>query len=77
MIQNPKRSRKDLSGQASNMRRGSAILYLNQSPRGDDPSHWRGVIRLLDGSLHWVGIWERTLGSRQVLEVRLQPKVEN
>jgi hypothetical protein len=68
---------KDLSGRVGKMPRGSTILYINQSPHGDDPSHWRGVIRLLDGSLHWVGVWERTLGNREVLEVRLQPKVEN
>jgi hypothetical protein len=58
------------------MPRGSTILYPNQEPKGEDPSDWHGVIRLLDGSLHWLGIWERALGPRRVFEVRLQPKEE-
>jgi hypothetical protein len=64
----------DITQRSQQMPRDSCILYRNQDPRGDDPSHYRGVMKDADGQTFWVGLWVRTCKGRRVLEIKRTPK---
>jgi hypothetical protein len=65
----------DITDRSSRMPRNSTILYRTPSPRsGADPAHYRGMLRLRDGRLFWIGGWFRTVNGQTVLELRLTPR---
>jgi hypothetical protein len=70
----PRKLGEDVADRAHKMPRDSALLFRNRSPKSEVASHYRGVLRLEDGSSFWVGLWVRRLGQEQVLEIRLVPK---
>jgi hypothetical protein len=65
---------KDITERSFRMLRDSAILYANRDPRGDDPAHYRGVMKDADGSIHWIRLWVRLVKGEKVLEIRRVPK---
>jgi hypothetical protein len=67
---------KDITERASNLRRGSCILYKNKHRTGEDPADYLGVLRTLEGNLHWVCAWGRTVNGAVVIELALTPKHE-
>jgi hypothetical protein len=67
---------KDITAHSSSMPPDSAILYKNTSPRGEDPSTYRGLLRLESGERFWVGLWPRTVNGKVCVELRLVPAKE-
>jgi hypothetical protein len=67
---------KDITEQATKMRRGSCILYKNRNPTGQDPPEYLGVLRTPDTSLYWVAAWGRTVNGNVVIELSVTPKSE-
>jgi hypothetical protein len=65
---------KDVTARANQMARESCLLYPNKDPRGDDPCHYRGVMKDSDGRAWWLGAWVRTVAGQRVLEVQRAPK---
>jgi hypothetical protein len=65
---------KDITSRSFQMPRDSCLLYPNRDPRGDDPAHYRGLMKDADGSLYWVGLWVRIVKGQKVLEIRRVPK---
>jgi hypothetical protein len=67
---------KDITDRASKLRRGTCILYKNSHTAGEDPAQYLGVLRTLDGNLHWVCAWGRTVNGNVVIELAVTPKKE-
>jgi hypothetical protein len=64
----------DVADRAHKMPRGSALLYRNRTPKDSSSAHYRGLTRLPNGDVYWIGLWLRSLNGERVLEVRLVPK---
>jgi hypothetical protein len=64
----------DVSDRAHRMPQGSALLYRNKSPRNSSSAHYRGLTKLSNGEVYWIGLWVRSLNGERVLELKLFPK---
>jgi hypothetical protein len=61
---------KDITARSHQMKRDACLLYRNRDPRGDDPAHYRGLMRDADGTEFWVGLWVREVKGQRVLEIQ-------
>src|SRR5262245_36285610 len=64
----------DVSDRASRMPRNAALLYRNKTPKDPTSPHYRGLLRLEDGQVFWIGLWVRSVNGERALEIRLVPK---
>jgi hypothetical protein len=69
-----KKLAENVAERAHQMPRGSALLFKNKAPRDERASHYRGLLKLEDGTSYWVGLWVRRIDREPVLEVRLVRK---
>jgi hypothetical protein len=76
MMMATQRPPKDITARSSSMPRDSAILYKNSDPKGSDPAAYRGLLKMADAKVYWVGAWPRTVKGRTVIELRLVERKE-
>jgi hypothetical protein len=61
---------KDITSRSNKMARDSCLLYRNRDPRGNDPAHYRGLMRDSNGTDYWVVLWVREVKGERVLEIK-------
>jgi hypothetical protein len=64
----------DVTARSSKMPRNSTLLYRNKAPKDARASHYRGLLKMLNGDSYWIGLWVRTVNGERVLELKLSPK---
>jgi hypothetical protein len=76
MASRPPKLPEDATDRAHQMPRNSALLYRNTDPKGVDPAAYRGLLKMADGRVFWVGAWPRLVKGKTVVELRLVERKE-